>query len=118
MAESRAAKSSQKKSGEQDREHSREQVQQPTLSGPHADILELQQAVGNRAVSQLLGPGQESIPSHSSSTSTQTGVLQRKCSSCGAPMNTAGECAECQKKRLPLQRSANGHAQTESSEVV
>lgn len=92
MAESRVAKSSKKKSGEKDREHSREQIQQPTFSSPHADILKLQQTVGNQGVIQLLRSGRD--------ISSSTGeVLQRKCA-CGNAASLIGQCAECNNKQL------------------
>jgi hypothetical protein len=40
-------------------------------------------------------------------------VLQRKCA-CGGTPGPTGECAECRKKRLGLQRSAAGQAPTSS----
>jgi len=45
-----------------------------------------------------------SVPSF---TPVQSGLLQRKCACGGAP-GVGGECAACRKKRLGLQRKANG----------
>lgn len=43
------------------------------------------------------------------------GILQRKCESCGQHTIAGGECAECQKTKLPLQRRAVN--QSEHKEV-
>ena len=51
----------------------------------------------------------------SSFTPVEAGVLQRKCASCGQHTLAGGECAECQKKRSPLQRRSTNQA--EPSEV-
>lgn len=51
----------------------------------------------------------------SSFTPVQTGLLQRKCASCGQQTIAGGECTECQKKRSSLQRRSTN--QSESSEV-
>jgi hypothetical protein len=48
-------------------------------------------------------------------TPVQTGLLQRKCVTYGQHTLTGGECTECQKKRMPLQRRATN--QDELSEV-
>lgn len=48
-------------------------------------------------------------------TPVQTGVLQRKCASCGQHTLAGKECTECQKKRSPLQRRSTNQA--EPSEV-
>jgi Domain of unknown function (DUF4157) len=42
----------------------------------------------------------------SSFTPIQTGLLQRKCNSCGQHSIASGSCTECQKTRSPLQRRA------------
>lgn len=39
-----------------------------------------------------------------------SGILQRKTCSCGRPITANGECAECRKKRLSLQRRAVNQA--------
>lgn len=39
-------------------------------------------------------------------TPVQTGLLQRKCVSCGQHAIASGSCTECQKNRSPLQRRA------------
>jgi Domain of unknown function (DUF4157) len=49
-------------------------------------------------------------PASQSLTPTQSGLLQRKCA-CGGTPGPDGECAECRKKRLGLQRKATSHAE-------
>lgn len=39
-------------------------------------------------------------------TPVNSGILQRKTCSCGRPITADGECAECRKKRMSLQRRA------------
>ena len=51
----------------------------------------------------------------SSFTPIQTGLLQRKCTSCGQHTIAGGECSECKNRRSPLQRRATNQA--EPSEV-
>ncbi|WP_088240836.1 DUF4157 domain-containing protein [Calothrix rhizosoleniae] len=51
----------------------------------------------------------------SSFTPVPTGLLQRKCSSCGQNAVTGGKCSECSKKQQLLQRHATNQA--ESSEI-
>jgi hypothetical protein len=48
-------------------------------------------------------------------TPVQTGILQRKCSSCGQHTFAGGECEECKKKKSFLQRRSSN--QSEPSEV-
>ncbi|MUL34943.1 DUF4157 domain-containing protein [Gloeocapsopsis dulcis] len=48
-----------------------------------------------------------------------SGILQRKCASCGQHTYAGGECAECQKKRSPLQRRSSDRAEiTEVPPIV
>ena len=42
----------------------------------------------------------------STTSPLSSGILQRKCVSCGQHTIAGGECGECQKKRMPLQRRA------------
>lgn len=51
----------------------------------------------------------------SSFTPVPTGLLQRKCASCGQHTMAGGGCSQCQKQQTALQRSATD--QSESSEV-
>jgi 1,2-phenylacetyl-CoA epoxidase PaaB subunit len=51
----------------------------------------------------------------SSFTAIQTGLVQRKCTSCGQHTIAGGECAECKNRRSPLQRRSTNQA--EPSEV-
>src|SRR4029077_18919432 len=47
-------------------------------------------------------------------TPVRTGILQRKCA-CRGPSGLTGDCAECSKKRMPLQGASASWA--ESAEV-
>ena len=49
-------------------------------------------------------------PKHNKTAPTSSGILQRKTCSCGRPVVAGGDCAECQKKRLYLQRRAVNQA--------
>lgn len=43
--------------------------------------------------------------------SDRSGILQRKCESCGQHTIGSGECAGCSQKRLPLQRRATNNSE-------
>lgn len=49
------------------------------------------------------------------SSLVNTGLLQRKTCACGRPLTAGGECAECRKKRLALQRRAVNHDESRHS---
>lgn len=57
------------------------------------------------------------LPSPPSVTPAPTGLLQRKCA-CGGSPGPSGECADCQKKRLGLQRKESGAAPAMAPPVV
>src|SRR5438132_784899 len=87
-------------------------------------VLELQQTLGNQAVLQLLRsqplqaklainkPGDiyeqeaDRIADQIVPSSAQSPAVQRKCA-CGGTPGPSGECEECRKKRLSLQRKAS-----------
>jgi hypothetical protein len=76
-------------------------------------LLKLQQTIGNQGVQRLLHsqPIQGLRPS-------QGGLLQRKCA-CGGTPGLDGECADCRRKRLPLQRHPVAPAdRTEAPPIV
>jgi hypothetical protein len=55
----------------------------------------------------------------STTSPLSSGIFQRKCVSCGQHTIAGGECAECQKKRSPLQRRATNQEKiSEIPEIV
>ena len=93
-----------------------EQSKQKTLPGLQTNILALQRAAGNRAVSQLLQtklainqPGDE-YEREADQVADQIMRMpqsqpQRKCA-CGGTPGPDGECEACKQKRLAIQRKA------------
>src|ERR1051326_4367639 len=102
-----AMKSTQKERSEKPPFFSSLQQAWPNQATAHP-LLQLQRAIGNQAVQNMMCPGGVGLQNRGHESGLQAltppamAILQRKCA-CGGTPGPAGECAACRSKRLAMQ---------------